>query len=256
MSDIFNFFTGLITKYAQLSPSWVLGILFGTTVSLFIISFLLSLFIKKIRLKNKNFFYSFSNLTSLAALVYCLAECYYVGETFTLTSALLTVCVFYLFSQLKFILLPANTNIKNKAVKKIIENGINNLKSPYSNNAYFSKPNVNNDDFRQNCTENYTNYAEFNNILRKLKDFDNQQVIKKNNQIIPELSKDIQLNNIKKFTYKFKDKDLTPNDKFEIDKLEKLSDDYSTKQQLNYVEISELNDSLSNLLKLMSKYSV
>jgi len=256
MSNVFNFFTSLIQKSAQLPPAWVLGTLFSTTVLVFFIGFILSIFVKTIRLKNKNFFYSFSNFTSLTALVYCLAECYYVGKTFTLTSALLTVCIFYLFSQLKFVLLPTDIKVKNKTVKNIIENSIKSLKSPYSNNSYFSKPIVNNDNFTQNYSENSTNYAEFNNILNKLKEIESQKTDKKNLEVVPELKQDIQLDKIKNLTLKLKEKELTLNDKSEIDKLEKLSEYFADKQQFNYEEISILNESLNNLLKMMSKYGV
>jgi hypothetical protein len=256
MLSVFDFFTSAIKKLAALPPSWVLGTLFAVTVSVFFVGFLLGVFIKPFRAKNKNFFYSFSNFTALSALVYTLAESYYVGKTFTLISALLTVSIFYLFSQLKFLLLPANNGVvKNNTVKKIIEKGLNEIKRPYEKQAFLSKPDITSI-INENRTKEIKNYAEFDKILEKLQNSEKQTEVDKNKEIIPVIKKDIELNGIKKLTDKLKIKDLTFNDKSEIEKLEKLSDELSVKENFTNEEVGSLNDSLLGLLKMMSKYSV
>jgi len=253
MSFILNFFNTLLKKCAALSPAFVLGSLFAVTLLAFFTGFVLSFFIKKVRQNNKHFFFSFSNFTSLTALVYCLAESYYIGKTFTLTSALLTVGLFYMFSQLKYVLLPANSKEKTN-VKKILKSGFKEIK-PYSKNAFLSKPVLNNNDFLKNSIEFEKNNAEFNNILNKLKKAENPD-INKDSVTLPSSNKDIELSNIKNFTGKLKDKELSFYDKSELDKLDRMSEDFSLKKLLNFQDVEILNDCLLSLLKMMSKYNV
>lgn len=208
---------------ANLKTAAVLGAVFGGALFFYLCCVVAGMIYKHRRGRLRRMFLSFTKLSSLVLFVYCSAESLFIGRHFNLLSSLLTVAVFYLLSMTKYFFYPIGRGLRKKQFKKF-QSGFDDLSS---------KPNLNEKSPQEEVLRVFEKIAK---------------------QIPNDCLQTPKLENVKQITQNLCLEKVSRQDREEIFLLEKLAARLKTLNSPSGEELADLNDKLSGLLKMLSKY--